>query len=386
VPWLYLQKRSANWWIGYRVNGKAFFRSTGTPIRADAERQLATVSAMFHAHKAASLNDDVFEALTGNRRPRVTLAESMKEWLQEVETSASAKTADKYARIRDSFQSFLGATEEAPLLRAVTPEQVRSYLSRRFSITSASTANLERKILAAFFTRAVRHGLLRDNPVGPIKPFKQSRLDRKRRRPFTVAELRLIYSHAPNDFWRFMVLGGFYTALRMGDLVCLVCGAFDFADNLIRVTARKTDTAVTVPLHPRLRDFVVTLKRRRGRRWQPASFVWPDRAAQYLEKGSGEFSNEFHDTVLVPAGLGTSRTKKRRKNRIGGRGSARELLPLSFHCLRHSFISLLKAAGGNQAVAKELAGHSSDLVNDDYTTMPVEVLARAIKRLPAVTK
>jgi site-specific recombinase XerD len=59
---------------------------------------------------------------------------------------------------------------------------------------------------------------------------------------------------------------------------------------------------------------------------------------------------------------------------------------VSFHCLRHSFVSYLKITGSNNAVAKELVGHSSDAINDVYTHLPIEILATAVAQLPEVTQ
>jgi len=56
---------------------------------------------------------------------------------------------------------------------------------------------------------------------------------------------------------------------------------------------------------------------------------------------------------------------------------------VTFHSLRHTFVSLLKVTGSSQSVAKELAGHSSDQVNDLYTHVPEEALVKAIKALPS---
>jgi hypothetical protein len=44
----------------------------------------------------------------------------------------------------------------------------------------------------------------------------------------------------------------------------------------------------------------------------------------------------------------------------------------------------LKIAGGSQAVAKELAGHSSNLVSDAYTHTGEKALQDAIAGLPDV--
>jgi site-specific recombinase XerD len=60
--------------------------------------------------------------------------------------------------------------------------------------------------------------------------------------------------------------------------------------------------------------------------------------------------------------------------------------PVSFHCLRHTFVSLLKITGASQSTAKELAGHSSDAMSDLYTHVDEATLTKAIKQLPQVTK
>jgi site-specific recombinase XerD len=67
------------------------------------------------------------------------------------------------------------------------------------------------------------------------------------------------------------------------------------------------------------------------------------------------------------------------------RKQGRKVNAVSFHCLRHTFVSLVKLAGASQAVAKELAGHSNDAVSDLYTHVPVDALTKAIKKLPEVT-
>src|SRR4030095_8117580 len=100
------------------------------------------------------------------------------------------------------------------------------------------------------------------------------------------------------------------------------------------------------------------------------------------------FSNEFYDEVLLPAGLVVKRSKHAQKDENGNRivRQGRKVNEISFHCLRHTFVTLLKVAGGSQAVAKELAGHSNDQVSDLYTHVPEAVLTKAIKQLPEVTK
>lgn len=64
----------------------------------------------------------------------------------------------------------------------------------------------------------------------------------------------------------------------------------------------------------------------------------------------------------------------------------RQVSAVSFHSLHHTFVSLLKATGSTQAVAKELAGRSSDAMSDHYTKLPADVLSQAVKQLPSIIK
>jgi len=63
----------------------------------------------------------------------------------------------------------------------------------------------------------------------------------------------------------------------------------------------------------------------------------------------------------------------------------REQNQLSFHCLRHTAATLLKAAGVSESVAMEFVGHDSASVSRSYTHIPTEVLKLAADKLPDVT-
>lgn len=167
-------------------------------------------------------------------------------------------------------------------------------------------------------------------------------------------------------------------------MICLAWVAVDLDGNVLRLKQRKTKHKVQVPIRPALRTLLVGLRSKLGK-VNPSDPIWPEHAERYERLGAGPFSNEFYDLMascgLVPAR--THKVVKRAKSKAGSQ--SRQLTPISFHSLRHTFISLLRATGGNQAVAKELAGHSSDAVNDLYTHMPAETLQRAIAALPELS-
>lgn len=391
MAWLYQQKGSANWWIGYRANGKQFLRTTGTPDRKKAEKELAKVETMFGAHRAGSLTQELFEILSGKALPKKTLLAEVREWLNECAGTTAKGTLDRYKSVMDDFTEYLEATERGPLLAEIESEQARAYLIQKRTKASAATVNLERKILSAFFLRAVRNGNLKANPMLAVKRFKDD--SESARRPFTATEVKLLFEAAgkpdaergkatPNGpFWQYMIVAGFYTGLRMGDLVTLSWRAVDFQKSQIHVIARKTNKPLHIPMAAPLEKVLMCEWTRRGR--PSTGHVWPEKAHTYERAGAGGISNEFYE-ILTACGLAVPRENKQAAK--SGRGVRREVSPLSFHCLRHSFVTLLKATGASNAVAKELAGHSSDAVNALYTHMPAETLAGAIAQLPEVTK
>ena len=59
---------------------------------------------------------------------------------------------------------------------------------------------------------------------------------------------------------------------------------------------------------------------------------------------------------------------------------------LSFHSLRHAFVTQLAAASVPIEIRKELAGHSSDAMSLNYTQISRVLTAAAIAQIPSVEK
>jgi integrase len=97
---------------------------------------------------------------------------------------------------------------------------------------------------------------------------------------------------------------------------------------------------------------------------------------------TGNLSNQFYK-ILVSAGL----AEKRSHHGTGkGRGATREQSEISFHSLRHTATTLLKAAGVSDAIAREFVVHESAAVSKNYTHIPTDTLRQAASRLPDILK
>lgn len=384
MAWLYQRTTDGTnlWWIGYRVNGKQIRRSTGTDDREAAERQLAKLESIAKAHAAGSLTQEFVRHLTRVESSGDSLDAYRKQWLAECR-DLSPMTLKKYKGVLDDFCEFVNATESAPLLRDIQPDTVAEFIRAKRQKISAGSTMLARKILAVFFGYCVDNRALQFSPVPSAKSLKLERGNGKSvRRAFTLKEVQLLFKKAPNDFWRYMVMAGYFTGQRMGDLITLPWASVDFAENQIRLTSRKTGVPVTIPLRGELAVFLRELKHKAGK-VKPSDPIWPEQAARYLERGAGMFSNEFYEDVLTPAGLVVERMHQATKKNGDGR---RETNALSFHCFRHTFVSVLKITGASQSTAKELAGHHSDQISDLYTHIDEASKTRAIKQLPGITK
>jgi integrase len=378
MAWLYQRPGSAFWWIGWRVNGRQFLKSTRETDRHKAEAKLREHEFIAKAAFDGRLTEAFLEALTGKALSQLTLKSALEDWLNECKGSTSPGTLARYKSIADELSDYLKASAARPLLRDVGTDELRAFLTAKRAKASASTVNLTRRILSTFFLRAIRNRALRENPMLPVSMFKASKGEALSRRAFTVEEIKLLYEKASSDFWRYMVMAGYTTGLRLGDLVTLRWGAVDFGSKTIHLTTRKTERPMHIPMAAVLVSFLDQQRPKAGK-ISPAAFIWPEHAKAYLEHGAKVISNEFYAELLVPAGLASHRTHKKAKS---GRAAARELGGVSFHSLRHSFVSMLKLTGASQSVAKELAGHSSDTVSDLYTHTPQHTLSEAVNKLP----
>jgi integrase len=387
MAWLYQRPDSKKWWIGYRVNGKQILRSTKTSDRKEAERQLAKLESVAQAHAAGSLTQEFIRHLTGVESSGDTLHALREQWLNECR-DLSPETTKKYKGVLKDFSKHVNATETAPLLRDIQPDTIAAFLRAKRDKNSVSTVKQVRRVLAIFFNYCVDNRTLQFSPVPSSKSLKLGGRGaaRRVRRAFTLVELKTIYSKAPDDFWRYMVLAGFFTGQRMGDLVTMPWAAVDFDQNQIRLTARKTGRPVVIPLKNDLGTFLRELRRRVGD-VKPSQPIWPEQSRLYEKQGSPGFSNKFYEDVLLPAGLVAKRTHQAKKTKDGEvRTERRTVNQVSFHCLRHTFVSLLKITGASQSAAKELAGHGSDEISDLYTHNDEATLTRAIKQLPVISK
>ena len=352
---------------------------------------------MADAKREDRLTEDFFNSLTGRELDRIALRDGAEKYLEKCKGTTQPGTFVRYEMVVRSFLEYVHASDAAPLIGDIDGETIQRFLNDIRGRTSATTANFYRKVLNALFTHALENRKIRSNPVKAVDIYKASKDEIEvSRRPFEETEIRAAYAAAPNAFWRFAIVFGLYTGLRLGNVVTLRWRDVDLKKQVVNVVDIKSPDKLSIPIvSPFLLNLFAEL-RRRSPKATPESFIFPKYAEKYLTKTKGGensaavLSIEFR-TILVKAKLLAAydhRDGAKRSHKRGdvGRSCRRRVSPLSFHSLRHNFVTMLKERGATQMVARELVGHDSDAVNQLYTHTSEDVIRKSLKKLPEVFK
>jgi integrase len=315
---------------------------------------------------------DVFTAANIESLPSDSVKSWCQTWLQAKAIEAEESTHDRYKSIVERFVQFLGAKAGRDL-STLQASDIARFRDREAKERASATANLSLKVLRVCFGEAVRQGLLAVNPAVRVKLLKSSK--ESKRRPFTFAEIKRILKVCGEDAeWRGLVLFGLYLGQRLGDLAKLTWRSVNLDTGEIAFTTRKTGRRIVLPLVQPLIDYLSALPASDN----PNAYIFPNTATH---KRTASLSNQFRE-ILSDAGLVEPRGHEATKK---GRSQARETSEISFHSLRHSAVTMLKASGLSDVFAREIVGHESAAISRQYTHLSTDDLRNAMQRLPDVT-
>ena len=187
---------------------------------------------------------------------------------------------------------------------------------------------------------------------------------------FTPEQLAALIGAAKNEDWKGAILCGYYTGLRLRDVADLQWNAINSEEQKITVTTRKTRKDVTVPIHPQLASWLQEQTRGIGK-----APVFPTLAGKSGAGKSG-LSMQFK-RMMERAGI-----QGRLLREANGQGRSQS--SLSFHSLRHGFVSAMANAGVSQEIRQKLTGHASAQMNTQYTHHELELLRAAVSVIPSI--
>ncbi len=329
-PFYFAAFRGAN---GERIQRTTKQRNRSAALRTAQEwESLATKgrNKTLTEAQARRVVSEIVEASTGETLHFHSCRAWLDEWLLGKRGTTAPATHAKYEQVLRDFLAHLGERAELTLA-AIGPRDLRSF---RDALAkggrSASTVNMAiRKTLAVPFLAALRLGYIPMNPCAAVEPLRDD--SEASRDTFTLEQVAALLAVA-EDEWKGAILAGYTTGLRLRDVAELEWSMIDFEANVIRVKTRKTGATLMLPLHDDLSAWLLTQRRGIGK-----AKVFPSLAG----KGTGGrhgLSGRFK-AIMEAAGI------KGRIVRDSQAGKGRQTSSLSFHSLRHSFVSALANAG-----------------------------------------
>ena len=375
--------KSPFWIACFRLpDGRQTNRSTGTTNRQEAQRIANKYEDTSKDGRAGKLTEirarkaisDIFAISNRDVLPSSTIENFMESWLKRKEMENGAKTHQRYETVIRQLLEFIGARARKDLAHLTSKELVefRDSTAKR---VSAGTANLSVKIIRTALGQARRDGLIDVNEGERVSLLKRGK-NKIERRPFTLPELKKVLAVADEE-WRGMILTGLYTGLRLGDVANLTWANVDLEQRGIQLVTEKTGRRQLIPLAKPLLAYVESLPAGDV----PGAPLFP-KAAATRDRSiySGGLSNQFYQ-ILVAAGLAKKKSHAATKQ---GRSARRQQNELGFHCLRHTATSLLKNAGVSDVIARDIIGHESAAVSQQYTHIDQSTKRAALNKLPDV--
>jgi integrase len=382
------KEKSPFWFACFTLpDGTRTQRSTGTTKRREAERIANEFEDASHEASAGRLTEararkviaDIYAISNREKMPSSALTDYLDGWLARKALEASDNTHEKYSSVVSHFKTFMGGKMKRDI-SAITAADITRFRDDMAVRLSIGTVNVALKIIRSAFAQARRDGLIDVNQAERVTTLKR-RADQFERQPFTLEELKRILE-AADDEWRGMILFGLYTGQRLGDIATLTWANVDLQRQELRLLTEKTSRRQIIPLAPPLLRYVEALPSSD----KPDAPIFPRSCAVVERLGrASQLSNQFYE-LLTAAGLAKKKTHQATPGEEKGRSAKREMNPLSFHSLRHTATSLLKAAGVSDAVAMEFVGHDSANISRTYTHIDSATLKQAAAKLPDITK
>ena len=403
---------AGRFWIAYRLGGKLIRQrladAHGNAItdraQAEAERrrilaplqtgnELETLKAI--QSKIAQAEAQHVEAVAASRNG-ITIESA---WERYLASTARPDTGDatlrqysfQFARFADWMKRI---HSEVATLDGVTREQAQEYAADLAAAgLSGNSFNKHIGLLSLVFRILMDDAGLSANPWEKIARRKHRSAER---RELTVEELRRIVTTATGEM-RLLYALGIYSGMRLGDCCTLRWTEVDLAQRVIVRIPRKTaskNKPVRIPMFP---DLEAMLKE--ARQSAVGEFVLPELAAWYLA-GRGDsitdrIQRHFWNCGIECHAEGTGKQIKR--DAVGNAvlteyGNAvlidtgkRAVIRCGFHSLRHTFVSLCRAANAPLSVVEAIVGHSNPAMTRHYSHTGDSEAQRAIAALPAIT-
>ena len=169
-------------------------------------------------------------------RPRISLQQFSAEHAELMQGNVAPGTLTIHLATLKLLAGYLGAEQ---LIADIGPRQIEKFRAGRLRTgIAAGTANRNLKTLKRLFNLAILRGYLPrgSNPCDGIAMLKVGSIRRQVIGPQVFTQ---IYEHAPDAYWRALLVTIYTTGLRLREVINLTWQDIDFESNRLYVTRKK---------------------------------------------------------------------------------------------------------------------------------------------------
>lgn len=346
-----IYRRGEIWWMDVRMGGsrKRVRKSTGCRDETQARIIEQAAVAVNRGITTRARARAIVDAMTPDESLRLDEVAAWYAMTAEAEHATPSRLEmQKRMSAVGKAVAWMKANTRASCADDVSDELAWQYAcffekSRQCAV---KTRNAQVGMLHAVWETLIRHGKAASNPWKRARGARQ--VDQEAHgRAFSDDEVARILeaSREVGCEWEGVVTVALYTGLRKRDVETLRWEDVDLAAGVIRKTPGKTarrGIRVAIPMHREVRRVIEAASR-------VGEFVFPWRAA-HPNGQRPKPGDRFFAEVLAKAGI-----------------EAKDGERISFHCLRHTFVTRLAEAGVAQDVRMRLAGHTNAATSNAYT-------------------
>jgi integrase len=322
------------------ATGKRTRVSTGTTSKKEAKKFRDNFS-----NKAPEVSNVI--TLT----PSITISELRVPVFEYLRANNYAKqTQALYSHVFDSLIHVLGDMR----IDEIKGKDIEKYKNKRSLSVSMVSINIELRKIKALFSIAIALDLLKVNPAKGVNYTICSQTEKK-----TISEIEFekLLSVIENETFKNFVIFGYYTGCRLSEIINLDWSDVNLANRTIIIRNKPTFKTKTgrireIPISEKLFSLLVELPN-----YTSLSLVFPNSKGFRFDKDNigRMFSNSVKKTNLSEE--------------------------ITFHCLRHTFITSLLRKGISIYLVKELSGHSDIKTTEGYAHLVTEDLRSAVNCL-----
>ena len=284
--------KSPYWYCAYQTaDGVRHFRSTKTKDKSQAAQicsawsKAAKMGAKLTPEKARQvIAQGVADVLmaSGQTLPSAKISDWCKRWLDSKQLEAEPRTHERYETCIRRFLEFIGSKADQEL-EALTVNDVLKFRDSVAKKLSATSTNMDLKVLRACLSAAQRQDLLQHNVASKVDTIKQR--GENKRRGFTTDEIGKVLKQCDKagGEWRGLILTGLYTGQRLGDVAGLTWQQVDLTKKTVSFVTNKTSKRLAFSLAKPLADYLLTLPSAD----KPNAYVFP-KAAAMADKHTGD--------------------------------------------------------------------------------------------------